>query len=451
MSERADAYWRAHRLAQVGRYDEAEKAAREGLALDPGDARLLTLLASVLRLRRDYAGALATADAAVAAAPQFADAHAERAENLIVMIRSRDAVSAAAEAVRLGPTEPTAHFVLARALASAKDYPRARAAAAHGRSLDPNSVEGLLTVADVERDAGNRDAALTAARAALAIAPGNPYGRWLIAMLDAERLRVRRSMRALRDVARDNPARADVVSMTWPIRGVLNGLRRGVAASAALVCLLQLIALWWWPTAGPFGRVMAGVLAAVMAGFAARILIPAGRLPWRCLRLLPPLMRRANVTALALTAVATILLFLYAVTSWWPLPLLALALTPFLWLLGLAELLGAGLDDPGMRHAITDLAAEFRAWWHTTKKDLREAWTNPQPTRKQPSPTAPPSAPPGTPAFPPSAPSGGPPFPPSVPPTSRPFAPPPASDLPPSAPPTSPPGEIGRPDGDWPR
>ncbi|XVU22236.1 tetratricopeptide repeat protein [Actinoplanes sp. CA-054009] len=371
MSERAGAYWRAHRLAQVGRYDEAEKAARDGLAADPGDARLLTLLASVLRLRRDYAGALATADAAVAAAPQFADAHAERAENLIVMIRSRDAVAAAAEAVRLDPTEPTAHFVLARALASAKDYPRARAAAAHGRSLDPGSVEGLLTVADVERDAGNREAAVAAARAALAVSPGNPYGRWLLAMLDAERLRVRRSMRALRDVARDNPARADIVSMTWPIRGVLNGLRRGLAASAALVCLLQLIDRWWWPTAGPFGRVMAAVLATVMAGFAARILIPAGRLPWRCLRLLPPLMRRADLTALSLTAVAITLLFLYAWTTWWPLPLLALALTPFLWLLGLAELLGAGLDDPGMRHAISDLAGEFRDWWRTTKKDLR--------------------------------------------------------------------------------
>lgn len=279
MSERADAYWRAHRLAQVGRYEEAEKEARAGLATDPGNARLLTLLASVLRLRRDYAAALATAEAAVAAAPQFADAHAERAENLIVMIRARDAVAAATQAVQLDPGEPSGHFVLARALAAAKDYPKARLVAAHGRSLAPNSVEGLLTVADVERDAGNRDAAVAAARAALAISPGNPYGRWLIAMLDAERLRVRRSMRALRDVARDHPARADVVSMTWPIRGVLNGLRRGLAASAALICVLQLIALWWWPTAGPFGRIMSAVLAAVMTGFAARVLLPAGRLP----------------------------------------------------------------------------------------------------------------------------------------------------------------------------
>ncbi|MEV4352748.1 hypothetical protein AB0J83_50515, partial [Actinoplanes sp. NPDC049596] len=324
------------------------------------------------------------------------DAHAERAENLIVLIRARDAVPAAAEAVRLAPTEPTGHFVLARALAAAKDYPRARAAAAHGQSLDPNSVEGLLTVADVERDAGNREAALSAARAALAVSPGNPYGRWLIAMLDAERLRVRRSMRALRDVARDNPARADIVSMTWPIRGVLNGLRRGLAASAALICLLQLIAHWWWPPAAPFGRIMSAVLATVMAGFAARILLPAGRLPWRCLRLLPTLMRRADLTALALTATAIALLYLYAATNWWPLPLLALALTPLLWLLSLAELLGAGLDDPGARHALTDLATEFRDWWQTTKKDLRAAWNDPQTSTSStpPSPPPAPSAPP---------------------------------------------------------
>ena len=55
MTAGADAYGRAHRLAQVGRYDDAERAARDGLATDPGDVRLLTLLASVLRLRRDYA------------------------------------------------------------------------------------------------------------------------------------------------------------------------------------------------------------------------------------------------------------------------------------------------------------------------------------------------------------------------------------------------------------
>lgn len=378
--EAGQAYRRAQQLAQLGRYEDAERAAREGLAVAPGHGRLLTLLASVLRMRREYAAALAAADAAVAAAPQLADAHAERAESLILLIRSKDAVAAAGEAVRLDPLDATAHLVLARALAAARDTERARAAAAHGLSLDPRSVEGLLTVADVERDAGNRETAVAAARAALAIDPESAYGRWLIAMLDAERLRVRRSMRGLRDVARDHPARPDLISMTWPIRGVLSGLRRGLAVGAAIVCVVLLAGHWWWPAATTFARILAGVLAAVLAGFAVRVLVPAGRLPWRCLPLLPPLMRRANIAALAVLAAAVAVLVLQAATGWWPLAVLALLLAPVLWALGLAELLGAGLDDPGFRHAFRDLAGEFRDWWATTKRDLRAAWSDDPPS-----------------------------------------------------------------------
>jgi tetratricopeptide (TPR) repeat protein len=388
------AYSRAQRLAEVGRFDDAERTARSGLAAAPADGGLLTLLASILRLRRDYAGALAVADAAVAAAPALADAHAERAENLISLIRSRDAVEAGREAVRLDPFDPAGHLVLARAFAAADDFDRARAAARHGLSLRPRSVEGLLTVADVERDAGNRDAATEAARAALALAPGNAYGRWLIAMLDAERLRVRRSMRGLRDVARDNPARPDVVSMTWPIRGVLRGLRRGLAAGAGLICALLLIAHWWPPTGG-FARMLSAVLAAVLAGFAARVLIPAGRLPWRSLRLLPPMMRRSALAGLVTVAVAITLLITHAVTARWAFAVAALAIAPLLWVFGFAELLGAGLDDPGFSHALRDLAGEFRDWWQTTKKDLREVWQDPPtPQSAQPGPDAPVSGPP---------------------------------------------------------
>ena len=369
-----DPYRRAHHLAQAGRYEEAERILRAGLAEEPADGRLLTLLASVLRMRREYPAALAAAESAVAASPHVADAHAERAENLILLIRSKEAVAAAGEAVRLDQLSAPAHLVLARALAAAHDHEGARAAAARGLSLDPRSVEGLLTVAEVERDAGNRDAATAAARAALAIEPENSYGRWLIAMLDAERLRVRRSMRGLRDVARISPARPDLIAMTWPIRGVLSGLRRGLFVGAVIVCALLLAGHWWWPPAVTFARIVSGVLAAVLTGFGARVLLPAGRLPWRCLPLLPALMRRSTYAALTVQAAAIVLLVVHAAAGWWPAAVLALALAPVLWALSLVEMLGAGLDDPGIRHALRSLGGEFRDWWATTKRDLRAAW-----------------------------------------------------------------------------
>ncbi|NMO51576.1 hypothetical protein HH310_10275 [Actinoplanes sp. TBRC 11911] len=365
----------AERLLEVGRYEEAERSVRESLAAYPSDAALLALLASILRARHDYPAALAAASAAVAANPRRSAGHVERAESLILLIRSREAVDAATTAVTLDPSWPGGHLVLARALVAARSLPAARDAARQGLSLAPRSVAVLLTVADVERAAGHREAALEAVQAALALDPGNAYGRWLLAMLDAERLRVRKSMRALREVARDRPAAPDIIAMTWPIRGVLSGLRRGLAVGAVAVCFLLAVGHWWWPQVDTFARYVSAVLAAVMIGFAARVLVPAGRLPWRCLRLLPRLMRSASVASLVLVIVAVGALIAFASSGWWVLAVVALGAVPVLWALGLVEMVGAGLDDPGMRPALLGLAGELREWWRTTKRELREAWT----------------------------------------------------------------------------
>jgi tetratricopeptide (TPR) repeat protein len=362
-----DAFHRAHRLAEVGRYADAERAVRDGLVADPASGRLLTVLAWVLRLRRDYPGALSAADAAIAADPSLAGAHAERAEILIALLRADDAIGNAREAARLQPLRPAGHLVLARALSAAHRRDEARAAAAYGLALDPVSVEALLTVAEVAREAGDREEAAAAARAVLAVEPGNAYGRWLIAMLDAERLQVRRSMRALREVARDNPARPDVLGMTWPVRGVLSALRRGLPLGAFIVGALVLAAMRW-PLISDFARLLALVVAVVLIGFALRVLVPAGRLPWRCLRLVPRLTRRATVAGLVTAGLAVTLLLAYAVSTWWVLALLAFLLSGPMWVFGLLELLGTGLDDPGHRHALLGLAADFRAWWRRKRR-----------------------------------------------------------------------------------
>jgi hypothetical protein len=134
---------------------------------------------------------------------------------------------------------------------------------------------------------------------------------------------VRRSMRGLRDVARDNPARPDLISMTWPIRGVLSGLGRGLAIGAAAVCASLLVGHWWAP-AGAFARILSAVIVAVLAGFAVRVLVPAGRLPWRCLPLLPARMRRASRAGLAAVTAGVALLVVQAATGGWVPAVLAL-------------------------------------------------------------------------------------------------------------------------------
>ncbi|GIF14569.1 tetratricopeptide repeat protein [Actinoplanes teichomyceticus] len=310
---------RARLLAELGRYDRAEAEVRSGLADRLADAELLALLAAVLRLRGRPGDALAAADAAVAVVPGAAGAHAERAENLIALARTAEAVAAATEAVRLRPAEPQAHRVLARAHAAGRDFGRARTAARQALAFDPRSVASLLTLAEVERISGRRRAAARATRAALAEDPEHPGGRWLVALLDAERLHVAGAMRGLRQLAAEHPDRLGGQTLAWPILGVLAGLRRGLAVGVPLVFGMRLAARWWVP-AECFARPTALVVAVVMITFAARVLLPAGRLPWRCLAFLP---RRAVLAGLVAAGGSVALLLAYAVTGRWPVLLLA--------------------------------------------------------------------------------------------------------------------------------
>ncbi|MEU4561134.1 tetratricopeptide repeat protein [Actinoplanes sp. NPDC023936] len=356
---------RARALAGVGRLSDAEAEVRAGLARLPTDPELLALLAGLLRLQGRRAEALAAADAAVAAAPHLSGTHIERAECLLMIpsgteessetspastaspasgpstaesdeTRTAEALREAREAVRLDPAHPPAYRVLARVLSSRREFDQAREAARRALALDPHSVIDLLTLGEIERHAGRRGAARAAVGAALAEDPGNPDGRWLIALLDAERLRVRSSLRGLRELAADHPDKLDVTALTWPVRGLLGGFRRGLGVGVPLVVLLAGCALLWpsWELAA---RAAAATVTLVMIGFGLRVLVPAGLLPWRCLALLPVRTRRA-VRAGWVAAGATVALLLgYGVT--------ALALLPVLALVTLAVLLVTGRAD----------------------------------------------------------------------------------------------------------
>jgi tetratricopeptide (TPR) repeat protein len=340
---------RARAFADVGRLADAEAEVRRGLVHSPADPELLTLLAGLLRLQGRRDDALRAAGAAVAAAPYLSGTHIERADCLLMAppgaagkkddeARTGEALRSAVEAVRLDPGHPPAHRVLARTLVLRKDYDGARQAVQRALDLDPHSVPDLLTLGEIERHAGHRKAARTAVEAALAQDPGHPDGRWLIALLDAERLRVRSSMRGLRDLAADHPAKLGGATLTWPVRGLLGGLRRGLGAGVPLVTALAVVAASWpsWETAA---RAAAATVAVVMIGFSVRVLVPAGLIPWRCLTLLPARPRRA-VRAGWVAAVATVTLLLgYAVTAGWT-PLAGAFVT-------LAALIAAGRMDRG--------------------------------------------------------------------------------------------------------
>ncbi|WP_305784591.1 tetratricopeptide repeat protein [Symbioplanes lichenis] len=381
------AYGQARSLLEVGRDEQAEATLRAALTDTPDDPRLLLLLAFTLRRRREYPAAVQAAEAALALDPADPDAHVERAEGLLSLLRAKDAVQAGEQAVHIAPDDPAGHLVRARALAALRRFPEAREAAGRGLALAPRSVHALLTAADVERDAGHRAEAERYARAGLAINPDDGYGRWLLAMLDAERLQVRRSLRTLSDVARDNPARPDVLSMTWPLRSLLTALRRWFSAALVVVLVAAVVAVRWEVVTLP-AQVFAALAGSVVLGFGGRVWVPAGRVPWRALRLVPRLLRRAVLAGVVTVGVQLALVLAYAVTGAWWLTVIAVGAVPVLCALGLVEAIGARIEDPGYRYAIADVARglrEFRAelaqWWRDTRRELREAWREDQPRR----------------------------------------------------------------------
>ncbi|SDT38685.1 tetratricopeptide repeat protein [Actinoplanes derwentensis] len=327
---------RARALADVGRLDQAEEAVRIGLVTTPADPELLGLLAGLRRLRGDFGAALEFADAAVAVAPGHAVAHIERAECLLGLARWAEALTAAREAVRLDPWRPEPHRVLARCLTVRKDFGAAREAAGRAITIAPHSVPDLMTLAEVERNAGRRDAARAATSRALAQDPEDAEGRWMMALLDAEKMQVRDAMRGLRQLAADHPERYGAPALTWPVRGLLAGLRRGLLAGVPLVALLALGGRWWEPSL-LLARGAALVMALVTAGLALRVLIPAGRLPWICLGLLPARTRRAVGAGLVAASGSVHVLCWYAVYPQWSTLALSAGLLAGLLTAGAAE------------------------------------------------------------------------------------------------------------------
>lgn len=330
---------RARALADVGRLGQAEEAVRAGLAETPADAELLGLLAGLRRMRGHHDDALQSADAAVAAAPGQPAVHIERAECLLALARWDEALTSAREAVRLAPDRPEPHRSLARCLILRRDLGAARAAATRAVELAPYSVPDLMTLAEVEQAAGRRDAAREAASRALAEDPEDADGRWMMALLDAERLRVREAMRGLRQLAADHPGRYGAAALTWPIVGLLAGLRRGLLAAVPLTAVLAALGVWWQPSL-LLARGAAAVMAVVTLTLAARVLVPAGRLPWICAGLLPARRRRAVGAGLVTAGASVPLLLWYAVSAPWIALALAAAAMVALLIAGAVERAG---------------------------------------------------------------------------------------------------------------
>jgi tetratricopeptide (TPR) repeat protein len=189
-------------LARRGRSEEAMASYRRALALEPslrralgakGLARVHGQLAAVLASRGEPEAALVQLERAIHLAPGESDFYTSRGALLGGLGRESEAAAAYREALRLGARSPEVLNNLAWLLAAARDpglrSPReavglAREAAELTGNADPSVLD---TLAAAHAAAGQHDAAIEAARRALALAEAQ--GRSELARAIRERLR----------------------------------------------------------------------------------------------------------------------------------------------------------------------------------------------------------------------------------------------------------------------
>jgi tetratricopeptide (TPR) repeat protein len=258
---------RAEQLGQVGRVEEAEHAARQALALDPENPRLLGTLSSTLLLAKRYDEGLAVAEAACAAGPELERPHRLRALHLSMLGRHAEAVQAGYASVTIEPDEPAAAHGYAKVLQRAGRPQDAVQVARRVVELEPDSASSHLLLADCAsdlRDKAHKDLARQEYEATLRIDPENAAAKHDLALLDARGRRPAKALAGLIAAGRLDPTMPEVMrtvvvvlwQLSWRLRmwlfvvtlftlGASLDSATGARISSGIVLVLTALLTWW--------------------------------------------------------------------------------------------------------------------------------------------------------------------------------------------------------------
>ena len=131
---------RADAALTLGRAEEAERAARGALAIEPANPTGHALLTRALLLQAKAEEALRAAEAGVGACPDSEWLHRLRALSLRKLGKNREALAAADEAVRIAPDVPETHHARSLVLEALKRKAEAREASERAISLAPHEA-----------------------------------------------------------------------------------------------------------------------------------------------------------------------------------------------------------------------------------------------------------------------------------------------------------------------
>jgi tetratricopeptide (TPR) repeat protein len=269
---------RARTLVELHRPDEAVRILGLALSQEPEHLAAWSWLAVAHDARGRPEEMLSAANRVVALAPDDETGHRLASIALAGLGQGREAVRAAAEAVRLDPTDYRTHLQYALvASAVPKLAPQALAAAHRARELNPHSANVAFALALASAAGGARDAEVAEHyRAALRLDPEHVNARINLTNLDRG-THLGRMAAGYAAVLRLDPgesiARGNLEVMGFRLLMRLAALAAFGVLADALVATGEHEAAWSPP------RVVVGVLVLLLgAGYAAAVLrrVPTG-------------------------------------------------------------------------------------------------------------------------------------------------------------------------------
>jgi superkiller protein 3 len=255
----SDAHERTRALIGLGRYQEAAAAARAGLASEPGDPRLALLYATALCEGQDE-DAVAAARRAVELQPDQAKAHQVLGWAIYRSGHFARAADQLAHAVSLDPHDPVSHVMRAEALLRMRSGARVRRRidaalvaealthAAEAVRLRPSAAGGYLVHAKACLAEHDPAGARRWAEQALSVQPDNPIAHQILGLAAQQRGDVRSAADHFVDAGKLDPRSDKAITLLRGLRTrlpigivVLLVAARGASASRAAAAAVFVI------------------------------------------------------------------------------------------------------------------------------------------------------------------------------------------------------------------
>jgi tetratricopeptide (TPR) repeat protein len=314
----ADGYVRrAELLADLGRYDEAAAELDCAVALAPGNAYALTVLARVHLAAARPDAALAAAEAAGASDPDLVPALVLRGLALNDLRRFGEAAATADRLLTLDPENAYAQRSAAAILAESRNGQQALNAAWRGVELEPAAAQAHLVLGLVAARLELFDLAERAYQEALRLDPELAEASHDTGVVRLEQRRYATALERLAEAAEIMPAGHPAGNRAR--RGVAEGVRRLVLYGAGYSMVTVVLVAFSAAGNAAISRIWAGVAALVGGVLVWRL---AARIPGLRRTVLPELLRtdRALASAVYAVAAAPCLILLYALVGTpWPL------------------------------------------------------------------------------------------------------------------------------------